>query len=97
MNELQDFEYLKHQYEKENLHQVFSIQLDTFPHITGATVSGHTFLWEALQKIKYNLVIDIDSQTFLLPKYVDGKRSKKYDEKKEQLPAICYFSSHQRI
>lgn len=93
MNELQKFEYLKFQYGKEDLNQVFATVLDTFPHITGATVSGHIYLWDALQRIKYNFVYDIDVQTFLLPKYLDGWRNSVYDKIKEQLPAICYNAS----
>lgn len=93
MNALQDFEYLKFQIGKEELHQVFATVLDTFPNISGASVSGQIFLWDALQQIKYNLGNDIDSQTFLLPKYIEGKRNSVYDKRKGQLPAICYNAS----
>jgi hypothetical protein len=89
MNELKDFEYLKLQYDKD-LHEVFGTVLDTFPDITGATVQGQIYLWELLQKIKCNFLQDIDVNTFLLNKYVNGRRSAEYDNKKEQLPAICY-------
>jgi hypothetical protein len=89
-NELQDFEYLKLQYEKEDLHQVFGTPLDCFPNITGATVTGNVYLWDTLHRIKYNLAYDIDAQTLILPKYVDGKKNTDYDRKKESLPAVCY-------
>ncbi|NMC58071.1 MAG: hypothetical protein GYA51_01550 [Candidatus Methanofastidiosa archaeon] len=94
MNEEQNFEYLKFKNEKEELHQVFATVLDTFPNITGASISGQTFLWEALQRIKYNLGNDIDSYTYLLPKYIDGKKNLVYDKRKVQLPAICYNASY---
>ena len=90
LNELQKFEYLKFQYEKENLHNVFGTVLDTFPHITGATVTGQIYLWDVLQRIKYNLASDIEPETYLLHKYIDGIRNTAYDQRKEQLPAICY-------
>lgn len=90
MNELQDFEYVKFHYEKENLHDVFGTVLDTFSHIKGATVTGQVYLWDVLQRIKYNLAYDIEPDTYLLNKYVAGKRSAAYDKRKEQLPAICY-------
>ena len=90
MNELQNFEYLKFQYHKENLHDVFGTVLDTFPHITGATVTGQIYLWDVLHKIKYNLAYDIDPSTYLLDKYIDGIRNTAYDQRKEQLPAVCY-------
>jgi len=66
MNNLQDFEYLKFQHHKENLHDVFGTVLNTFPHITGATVTGQVYLWDVLQKIKYNLANDIAPDTYLL-------------------------------
>jgi len=90
MNELQNFEYLKFQYHNENLHDVFGTVLDTFPHITGATVTGQVYLWDVLQRIKYNLASDIEPETYLLHKYIDGIRNTAYDQRKEQLPAICY-------
>ena len=90
MNNLQDFEYLKFQHHKENLHDVFGTVLNTFPHITGATVTGQVYLWDVLQKIKYNLANDIAPDTYLLHKYINGIRNTAYDERKEQLPAVCY-------
>ena len=90
MNELQNFEYLKFQYHNENLHDVFGTVLDTFPHITGATVTGQVYLWDVLQRIKYNLASDIEPETYLLHKYIDGIRNTAYDQRKEQLPALCY-------
>jgi len=90
MNELQNFEYLKFQYHKENLHDVFGTVLNSFPHITGATVTGQIYLWDVLQRIKYNLASDIEPETYLLHKYIDGVRNTAYDQRKEQLPAICY-------
>lgn len=90
MNELQDFEFVKFQYHKENLHNVFGTVLDAFPHITGATVTGQVYLWDVLQKIKYNLAYDIDPNTYLLDKYINGIRNTVYDDRKEQLPAVCY-------
>jgi len=90
MNILQDFDYMKFQYRKENLHNVFGTVLDTFPHITGATVTGQVYLWDVLQKIKYNLVHDIDPGTYLINKYVNNEKNVAYDQRKEQLPAICY-------
>lgn len=89
MNELPDFEYIKSQYDKD-LHDVFGTVLDTFPDIKGANVQGQIYLWELLQKIKYNFLQDIDVDTFLLNKYLNGRRSTEYDHRKEQLPAICY-------
>jgi hypothetical protein len=100
MNKLQDFEYLKFQNNKENLHDVFGTVLDIFPHVTGATVTGQVYLWDALQKIKYNLAYDIAPDTYLLNKYVNGKRNTAYDERKKQLPAICYnarFNGYKNI
>lgn len=90
MNILQDFDYLKFQYRKENLHNVFGTVLDTFPHITGAAVTGQTYLWDVLQKIKHNLAYDIDPGTYLINKYVNNGRNDVYDQRKEQLPAVCY-------
>lgn len=90
MNVLQDFDYLKFQYRKENLHDVFGTVLDTFPHITGANVTGQSYLWDVLQKIKYNLVYDIDPGTYLINKYVNNEKNLAYDRRKEQLPAVCY-------
>jgi hypothetical protein len=75
MNELQDFEYLKFQCDKENLHDVFGTVLDTFPYITGATIQGQIYLWELLQKIKYNLLQHIDVNTFFTNKYIDRERN----------------------
>ncbi|MBP7508954.1 MAG: hypothetical protein KA807_14170 [Prolixibacteraceae bacterium] len=90
MNILQDFDNIKFQYHRENLHDVFGTVLDTYPHITGATVTGQVYLWDALQKIKYNLVYDIDPRTYLINKYVNNERNVAYDQRKEQLPAVCY-------
>ena len=89
MNELMDFEYLKFQYDKD-LHDVFGTVLDTFPAMTGATVQGQIYLWELFQKIKYNLLDDIDVNTFLTHKYVNGRRNSVYDKIKKKLPAVCY-------
>jgi hypothetical protein len=90
MNELQDFDYMKFEHEKENLNDVFGTVLDTFPHITCATVTGQVNLWLILQKIKYNLVYDIDSETYLLPKYINGIKNTEYDQRKKHLPVTCY-------
>jgi len=97
MNVLQDFDNVKFQYDKENLHNIFGTVLDTFPHISGATVTGQIYLWDVLQKIKYNLAYDIQPDTYLLHKYVNGIKNTAYDERKVQLPAICYnarFNGH---
>lgn len=93
MNELQDFEHVKLQYEKEELHDVFRIVLDTFSAIGKPTVQGQIYLWEHLQKIKCNFLIGIDVETYLIPKYINRIRNKEYDESKIQLPAICYNAS----
>jgi len=53
MNELEDFEYIKYKC-GQDLHPVYGTVLDTFPNITGATVQGQTYMWDLLQKIKYN-------------------------------------------
>ncbi len=99
MNELQDFDYIRFQCEKD-LHDVFGTVLDTFPNLTGAEVRGQAYLWDILQRIKYNFLNDIDIQTFLTPKYVNGKISSRYDRIKKQLPAICYnarFNGYKKI
>jgi hypothetical protein len=89
MNELQDYEYVKILYEKD-LPDIFGTVLDTFTNIQNANVQGQIYLWELLQRIKYNLVQDIDVETYMLDKYVDGKQSKAYEERKKQLPSVCY-------
>jgi hypothetical protein len=89
MEELQDFDYIRFQYGK-NLHEVFGTILDTFPNIIGPTVNGQEYLWDILQRIKYNILKDIDICSYLTPKYVNGKRNDDYDRMKELLPAICY-------
>lgn len=90
MDEFQNFEYLKFQYGKENLHDVFSTTLDTFTGIKDAHVTGHINLWQLLQKIKYNLVYDIEVSTLLTHKYLGGSKNTLYDQIKEKLPAVCY-------
>ncbi|MFW5983452.1 MAG: BT4734/BF3469 family protein, partial [bacterium] len=94
MNELQDFEHLKLQYGKENLHDIFGTVLDTFPNIKNASATGQVLLWDVLQRIKYNLVYDIEPEIFLLNKYVAGNKQPEYDQKKQQLPAICYNATY---
>lgn len=98
MYELQDFDYLTFFNEindqpDTDLPEVFSTELDCFPDIKGATVIGQIVLWDLLQKIKYNFLQDIDIDTFLLHKYVNNERNPDYDQRKEQLPAICYNAS----
>lgn len=90
MNELQDFNYVKCLYENDNLPDVFGTVLNTFPDITGATVTGQIYLWELLQKIKYNFAEDIDVEHLLTDKYINGAKNPVYEEKKKKLPAVCY-------
>jgi len=90
MNGLQDFNYLKFKYGKEELPELFGISLDTFPNVTRASVTGHMYLWELLNKIKYNFAEDINVEHLLIDKYVDGRLNPAYSENKEQLPATCY-------
>ena len=89
MNNLQNFEYLKVKYDKD-LHDVFGTVLDTYKDISSPSVKGQIYLWEVLQKIKYNLLDDIYVSTFLLHKYINGVKSTAYEERKKALPAICY-------
>ncbi len=89
INELEDFELLKYQC-GQDLHPVYGTVLDTFPDISGAIVQGQTYLWDSLQKIKYNFGFDIDVDTFLTPKYINGSINNQYSDLKLQLPAICY-------
>jgi hypothetical protein len=100
MNELQDFNYVKCLYENDNLPDVFGTVLNTFPDITGATVTGQIYLWELLQKIKYNFAEDIDVEHLLTDKYIDGAKNPVYEEKKKKLPAVCYnavFNGYKNI
>ncbi|MBN2835693.1 MAG: hypothetical protein JXR48_12095 [Candidatus Delongbacteria bacterium] len=90
MEKLIDFEYLKFIYREGNLHDVFGTKLDTYSSIDNPNVIGHIYLWELLQKIKYNLIYDIDCTTFLTDKYVEGSRNNEYDKIKAKLPATCY-------
>ena len=100
MNELQDFNYVRCLYEKNNLPDVFGTVLNSFPDITGATVTGQIYLWELLQKIKYNFAEDIDVEHLLTDKYIDGAKNPVYEEKKKKLPAVCYnavFNGYKNI
>jgi hypothetical protein len=72
MNELPDFDYIRHLYEKEDLHDVFATVLNTFPNITGATVQGRTYLWEILQRIKYNMAENEYFEMLFTHKYISG-------------------------
>ncbi len=90
MNELQDFDYIRFKYHKEELSEVFGTILNTFPNITGATVTGQIHLWELLQKIKYNFAENIDVEHLLTNKYIAGAKNPVYEVKKKQLPAVCY-------
>jgi len=89
-----DFEYLKFVYEKENLHPVFATELDVFPNIANPNVCGKVMLWELLQKIRYNIVQDIDFNYLLIDKYVNNKLNSKYEKLKGKLPAICYNATY---
>lgn len=81
----------------QNLHPVFDTELDTYKNVsTPPYVTGHITLWDALQKIKYNLIKDINPKMYLTPKYVDNVKNTVYDELKEELPAICYNASFNR-
>jgi len=100
MNELQDFNYVRCLYEKNNLPDVFGTVLNSFPDITGATVTGQIYFWELLQKIKYNFAEDIDVEHLLTDKYIDGAKNPVYEEKKKKLPAVCYnavFNGYKNI
>lgn len=90
MNNLNNFEFMKYQYGKEHLHNVFATMLDTYPSINDAHVTGQINLWELFQKIKYNLAYDIDVNAILTHKYLNGNKNRAYDELKEKLPTICY-------
>jgi len=84
----QEFEF------RINLHPVFETVLDTYANVKDAPhITGHITLWDALQKIRYNLFQDITPQMFLTQKYVDGIFNDEYDDLKEHLPAICYNAS----
>ncbi len=86
--DLRDSEYIR------NLHPVFETVLDTYENVSlPPYVTGHITLWDVLQKIRYNLIKDINPQMFLTPKYDDGVKNTVYDELKEELPAICYNAS----
>ena len=87
-----NFEYIKFQYGKENLHEVYATMLNTFPNITSPQVSGDVNLWELFQSIKYNL-IGINTDILLTSKYVDGNKNSAYDKIKNSLPAVCYNST----
>ena len=87
-----NFEYIKFQYGKENLHDVFATLLNTFPNISSPQVSGDVNLWELFQSIKYNL-IGINTDILLTHKYVDGNKNSAYDKIKNSLPAVCYNST----
>jgi VirE N-terminal domain len=88
--ELHDFEYLKYQYGKPYLHDVFATVLDTFPSITDAHIDGQIYLWELLQGIKYNMNVNVT----LTPKYLNDARNNRYDNIKSKLPAICYNANY---
>lgn len=90
MNEDFDFEFMKFQYGKEHLDDIFRIMLDTYPHMHDANVLGQINLWELLQKIKYNIVNDIDFNILYTHKYVNGIRNVEYDYIKNNLPTVCY-------
>jgi len=85
--DLQDLEYT------QNLHPIFDTVLDTYHNVKDPHVKGHITLWDALQKIRYNLGQDINPQMYLTPKYVNNVKNTVYDELKEKLPAICYNAS----
>ena len=100
MNELPDFDYIRHLYEKEDLHDVFATVLNTFPNITGATVQGRTYLWEILQRIKYNMAENEYFEMLFTHKYISGSRNPDYEEKKRHFPAVCYnavFNDYKNI
>lgn len=90
MNELQEFEYVKVLYEIDNLHPVFGTVLDTFENLSTAHVQGHIYLWEVLQQIKVNFLTNIDVETFLTPKYLNGIKNPVYDKLKVNQSAVCY-------
>lgn len=92
MDELLDFnyDYMKFQYGKGHLSDIFMTMVDNFPHIQDAHVIGQHNLWELLQKIKYNIADDVAFEPILNPKYLNGRKNPKYDENKKRLPAVCY-------
>lgn len=86
--DLRDSEYIG------NLHPVFDTVLDTYKNVSDPPyVTGSITLWDVLQKIKYNLIYDIEPQMYLTNKYVDNSLNPVYDELKEKQPAICYNAS----
>lgn len=86
-----DFEYLKFQYGKENLSNVFNVELDLFPSVKTNKPSGQRInLYELFQKIRSNLIHEITPTVLLTNKYVDGENNDRYGEIKETLPVVCY-------
>jgi hypothetical protein len=96
MKEDFDFEFMKFQYGKAYLDDIFSTMVDAYPHIHDAHVSGQINLWELLQKIKYNVVNDIDFNILFTYKYVNGKKNDDYEKIKDNLPTVCYNASFNR-
>lgn len=86
-----DFEYMKFQYGKENLSNIYDQQLDLFPSVKTNKPTGQRInLWELFQKVKYNLADEITPKVLLTHKYVNGEKNDDYTQIKETLPAVCY-------
>lgn len=97
MNNL-DFEYLKYRYGKENLSDIFNVNLDLFPSVKTNKVTGKQInLYELLFKIKYNLAEDITPDILLTYKYVKGERNPEYDKKKILFPSVCYNANFEHF
>jgi hypothetical protein len=95
----QDDGCLDHMLYRQQLPDVFNIDLDLFPKANYMNVTGkHINLYDLFQKIKYNLVEDskndykkdYDADIFLTDKYIDGKRNSVYDSKKVNYPLVAY-------
>lgn len=90
MNSLKDFDYLKFEYQKEDLSPVFGTILDTYSNHKNPKVSGQIFLWELLQTIKYGFLTRIDLETYFTPKYFNGEINPKYEKVKKSLASVCF-------
>lgn len=89
--DLQDMEYV------QTLNPIFDTVLDTYSNVTDAPhVTGNITLFEALQKIKYNLGQDVSPEMFLNEKYLDGRLNQEYVKEKEKMPAVCYNAAFKR-
>jgi hypothetical protein len=91
--ELIDDGSVDYYYFRQDLPEIFNIELDVFSSVSDPNVRDRIKLYELFEKIKHNIVYDIHPEHFILNKYIKNKLNPEYEEVKKSLPSVCYNAS----